>query len=87
MNFLDYDLDAEAGDVVLVELSRAANVRLLDPINFSRFRRGQRHKYFGGLARVSPCRLSVPRRGHWHVVVDLGGYTGTVRASVSVIRS
>lgn len=86
MKFLDYDLNAEAGDVVLVELSRAANVRLLDSANFSRYRRGERHQYLGGLARVSPFRIPVPRDGHWHVVVDLGGYAGTVRASVSVVR-
>lgn len=86
MKFLDYDINAEAGDTVMVELSRAANVRLLDPINFQRFRRGQRHQYFGGLARVSPMRLTVPHDGHWHVVVDLGGYAGTVRASVTVVH-
>ncbi|MDB4954681.1 MAG: hypothetical protein JWO36_2250 [Myxococcales bacterium] len=86
MKYLDYDLDADAGDVVVVELSRAANVRLLDSSNFSRYRHGQRHEYIGGLARVSPVRLSVPRDGHWHLVVDLGGYAGNVRASVSVIR-
>ncbi len=86
MKFLDYDLDAAAGDVVVVELNRAANVRMLDSINFSRYRRGQRHEYLGGLARVSPVRLSVPRDGHWHVVVDLGGYAGNVQASFSVIR-
>ena len=87
MKYLDYDLDAEAGDVVVVELSRAANVRLLDSVNFSRYRRGQPHRGIGGLAGVSPLRLPVPSSGHWHVVVDLGGYAGSVRASVSIIRT
>lgn len=87
MRYLDYDLDVSAGDVVVVELNRAANVRLLDSNNFSRYRRGERHQYIGGLARVSPVRLSVPRNGHWHLVVDLGGYAGSVSASVSVLRA
>ncbi|HWU86325.1 MAG TPA: DUF1883 domain-containing protein [Kofleriaceae bacterium] len=86
MKFLDYDVNAEAGDTVVVELSRAANVRLLDSSNFHRYQRGQRHTYCGGLARVSPVRLTVPHDGHWHVVVDLGGYAGHVRASVAVVR-
>lgn len=87
MKFLDHKVDAKAGDTVLVELSRAANVRLLDGPNFQRFRSGRRHQFYGGQARVSPCRLVVPRDGQWHVVVDLGGYAGSVRASVSIVRN
>lgn len=87
MRFLDYDVHAEAGDTVVVQLSRAANVRLLDSINFARYRRGERHHFYGGLARVSPVRLTVPEGGHWHVVVDLGGYAGSVRAAVSVVSA
>lgn len=86
MNFLDYDLDVSSGDVVVVQLDRAANVRLLDSINFGRYRRRQRHQYFGGFATVSPFRVVVPHDGDWHLVVDLGGYAGRVRASVSVVR-
>jgi len=86
MNFLRYDLDLGPSDVVEVELDKEANVRLLDGINFAKYRRGERHTYYGGLAKVSPFRLSAPRPGHWHLVIDLGGYAGTVRASVRTIR-
>ena len=87
MNFLHYEIDAEDGDVVEVTLDRQANVRLLDGSNFSSFRSGRRHSYHGGLAKKSPVRLAPSRAGHWHVVVDLGGYAGTVRAAVRVLRS
>jgi hypothetical protein len=87
MKFLDYDVRAAAGDTVVVELDRQANVRLLDSTNFSRYRRGERHEFFGGLATASPVRLTVPRNGHWHVVVDLGGYAGSVHASVAVVSA
>lgn len=85
MNFLDYAVQARPGDVVEVTLDHAANVRLMDSTNFQRYRRGDTHRYHGGYATQSPVRLSVPHAGSWHVVVDLGGQDGRVRASVSVL--
>jgi hypothetical protein len=81
MNFLTYEFDAGPNDVIQVNLDRQANVRLLDSINFQKYRNGQQHTYHGGHAAASPIRLRPPRQGHWYVVVDLGGYSGTVRAS------
>lgn len=85
MNFLHYDLNLDSGDIVEVTLDGQANVRLLDATNFSRYRHGQQHSYRGGLATLSPYRLSAPHAGHWHLVVDLGGYRGRVSASVRVL--
>jgi hypothetical protein len=85
MNFLHYDLQLNAGDVVQVTLDRQANVRLLDEANFQSYQQGLQHRYFGGLAKVSPARVVAPQSGHWHLVVDLGGYAGTVTASISVL--
>lgn len=85
MNFLHYPISASTGDVVEVTLSSQANVRLMDDTNFAHYRRGQRHTFYGGLAKASPFRLSVPHDGSWHVVIDLGGYAGSVRAGVRVL--
>jgi Domain of unknown function (DUF1883) len=87
MNYLHYELDLRAGEVVEVTLDKQANVRLLDEPNFSTYKRGGRHTYHGGLARQSPVRLAPPNPGRWHLVVDLGGYAGTVRASVRTLRN
>lgn len=88
MNYLHYDLDLAAGDVVEVTLDKQANVRLLDEINFSNYRSGAHHTYHGGgLAKQSPVRLAPPHAGRWYLVIDLGGYPGTVRASVRTLRS
>lgn len=87
MNFLKYELNASVNEVVEVELSSQANVRLLDATNFRRFQRGERHEFYGGLAKVSPIRIPVPRTGHWYVVVDLGGYAGSVRANVRLLAA
>ena len=70
-----------------VTLSSGANVRLLDSSNFQTYRRGGRHQYHGGLARQSPVRLAIPNGGHWHVVVDMQGLTGSTRASFRVINA
>ena len=85
MNYLHFPITASAGDTVVVSLDSQVNVRLLDSINYSRYCRGERHEFYGGLARVSPFRLRVPRTGEWHVAIDLGGYSGTVRAGVQLI--
>ena len=87
MNFIHSDLGVlPAHSVVVVELDTAANVRLLDEVNFSAFQQGRDHRCVGGQAKQSPVRLPVPNAGHWHLTLDLGGAAGTIRHSVRVIR-
>lgn len=71
------------GDVRLH--GNAANVRLVDTSNLRAFKSGRRHTFYGGHYRRSPVRIPVPRTGHWHVVVDLGGYPGRVGSSVRIL--
>jgi hypothetical protein len=86
--FLHSDLGQRSrGDVVEVTLTSGANVRLLDSPNFAKYKRGERHRYVGGLARRSPVRLAVPSSGHWHAVVDMQGLRGSTRASFRVIKA
>jgi hypothetical protein len=81
MNFLQYEFDAGPGDVIQVSLDKKANVRMMDSSNFQKYRDGEQHTYYGGHAKESPVNLRPPYQGHWYVVIDLGGYSGTVRAS------
>lgn len=87
MQFTHYDLgNLGGGEVVEVTLSgSAANVRLMDSSNFQSYRAGRRHNFYGGHATRSPVRLQVPRSGHWHVTVDLGGYGGSVKSGIRVL--
>lgn len=86
MDFVHYDLHQRSrGEVVEVTLDHAANVLLLDSSNFSSYRNGRRYNYYGGHVTRSPYRVAVPRSGHWHLVIDLGGYSGRVRSSVNVL--
>ena len=86
MNFLHYNLNLENKETVKVTLDKQANVRLLDSINFSKYKRGDKHRYYGGLAKKSPVKITAPHAGRWHLVVDLGGYAGTVKASIQTIK-
>lgn len=87
MRFQEYDLGYRSGgEIVEITLSgNAANVQLMDSSNLQSYRSGRRYRYVGGHATRSPVRLQVPHSGHWHLVIDLGGYSGSVRSSVNVL--
>lgn len=84
MKSMHWDMHAGPDNVIRVDLDKQANVLLLDDINLSNYRNGRSYRYFGGLAKRSPMTLVPPHEGHWHVVVNLGGNAGTVRASCSM---
>ena len=49
MKFSYYDFGyLETGKIVEVQLSAAANVRLMDSTNYSNYKNGRKHKYYGG---------------------------------------
>jgi Domain of unknown function (DUF1883). len=75
MEYIHSDLGyRRRGETVRVTLSgNAANVLLLDSSNYSAFRSGRQHRYYGGLATRSPVDLSIPHDGHWYAVVHMGG--------------
>ncbi len=87
MNYLHKQLELQAGDVVEVTLDHPANVQLLDPANFEAYREGKPYRYYGGYATQSPYSIAAPFPGTWHLVVDLGGGIGSVRASLQVLNS
>ena len=86
MHFAYYDLKTvEKGRIVEVQLSMAANVRLMDPQNFQEYKNGQKHQYYGGHVTTSPYRIRVPSTGHWYLPIDLGGYTGSLKHSARIL--
>lgn len=81
MSFIHYEFDTRSPNAVIgVEIDKQANVMLLDPINFSNYRSGHKFRYqdHGGYYRESPVFLHPPHTGHWHVVIDLAGGSGTI---------
>lgn len=87
MNHLHQEFDVGPDDLIEVALNGQANVMLLDSQNYERYRRREPFQYYGGFAEVSPFRLVPARQGRWHLVVDLGGMAGSVRAGVRLLRA
>lgn len=87
MNYLHETIDLEAGDVVEVGLDSSANVLLMDPPNYRAYQLGRPYRYHGGFVEESPLKIKAPHPGPWHVVIDLGGYPGAVRASIGVLKA
>jgi hypothetical protein len=85
MEYLHYEVDLPTRQGIEVTLDHAANVLVLDASNFASYKNGQQYRYFGGHAKVSPFIVRPPQAGHWHVVINLGGYAGTVKASVRIV--
>jgi hypothetical protein len=76
----------EKGSTIVVELSTAANVRLMDSSNFNSYKSGRQHRYRGGLAKQTPFRIVVPSTGGWYLTIDLWGLRASnVRFSVNVV--
>lgn len=87
MRFAYQDLGEQPeGQTVRVGLKgNAANVLLMDAANFAAYR--AREPFFyeaGGRFYNSPAEMTIPFDGRWFVVVDLGGYSGRVTASVEL---
>jgi hypothetical protein len=85
LEYIYSEIQAREGAIVEVTLDQPANVRLLDPTNYQRFKSGHQHQYYGGRALRSPFRLPVPSSGAWYVVIDLGGHGGTIRHNIRLI--
>ena len=64
----------------------AADVLLLDPVNFCKYREGKSAVLYSGGGRYgrSPARLSIPEDEHWYIVADFGG-TST-KATVEILK-
>jgi hypothetical protein len=83
--FVKHDLgQLRRGELVTVEVRERANVRLIDSSNLREYERGGRFRCIGGQALRSPVRLQAPNAGHWFVVLDLGGASGTIHSNVFV---
>jgi hypothetical protein len=87
MKYLHYDFTLSTSDMIEVSLTKQANVKLMDDINFFKYQRGLQHSYYGGLMKQSPAFVRPPSLGHWHLAIDLGGYPGSVNATVRVLNN
>jgi hypothetical protein len=90
MRYAYHDLGhQEKGTVVVVRWrASAADVLLLDPVNFSKYCEVRQPLFFsaGGRFVRPPARLTIPQDGRWYVVADLHGYSVHAKATVEVLK-
>ena len=71
--------------LVEVTLNYAANVYLMDGLNYSFYKDRMSFNYYGGKTYESPYRIKIPFDGEWHVVIDNDDDDlGNLRASCSI---
>ena len=85
--FSYYDLgQLQSGQFVELTLKgNAANVRLMDRVNFNNYKNGKKHRFYGGLAKYSPIRFLIPQTTHWYLTIDFQGLSGKVEHSVKIL--
>ena len=87
MHFTYCDLgQRQTGEILEVRLQgNAANVKLMDSINFSKYRNGRGYHSYGTYVTRSPYRVTIPRTGRWYIAIDLGRHGGYVNGRVKVL--
>ncbi len=74
--YADLGYQGEGTSAVVRWRGSAADVLLLDPVNFAKYRdgRGTVFSSGGGHFRRAPAQLPIPLSGRWYVVADLRGH-------------
>lgn len=84
--YLHQEFNLNFNDVVRVDIDTQANVMLLDSSNYNSYRSGSSFRCHGRHYDRSPVLLKPPHSGYWHLVIDLGGRSGSIRHAINVIR-
>jgi hypothetical protein len=87
MTFLNWKITGNPGDSIRIRTDIPAFVRLLDPMNFEHYRRGSKYSGEGGWSDKLDVSFSLPYKGTFYAVVDLGGAAGVVKATCDVRRT
>ncbi len=85
MTFLHYVVNAGPDRIIQVKINRNANVRLMDELNYAKYRLKKPYSFTGGLYNSPGVDMRPPAQGSWHIVIDLEGLQGEVRATVDVL--
>ncbi|MBI9102899.1 MAG: DUF1883 domain-containing protein [Spirochaetales bacterium] len=86
MQFIHYELKAGIDKIIQVTIDSEADVKLMDTFNFTKYKKGRTPDYQGGTYPASTIEFRVDKTDTWHVVIDLGGKKGEVKASVKLIN-
>jgi hypothetical protein len=80
-----FSFNAKLGQTVKANITRQAEVLLIDDENYDKRRLGLDYKAVGGHFSSSPALIPVPRPGLWHLVIEDHGQ-GEASASLLGIQ-
>ena len=87
MDELHYQIVTGPGDRIRVYLrGNAANVLVMEDADYVNYRQGRAYNYYGGYYTKSPVIIKPRVYGPLNVVINLGGFAGTVNAVVQIIH-
>ncbi len=87
MEELHYKIATNPGDLVRVQLTgNAANVLVMDDPNYQHYKQSQPYNYYGGYYTRSPVIIKPGVYGQLNVIINLGGFAGSVNASVQIVH-
>jgi len=87
VNYLHYKVHAGPGKIIRVSLSDVANIRILDTLNYYKYRAAKSCQSAVQSNKDLVLSFAPPHQGEWHVVVDLAGQGSEVRAVVDVLAA
>jgi len=59
----------------------------MDDQNFYAYQHDGEFRYYGGWPTASPIDLVAPHSGHWNLVLDLQGGSGSIKHFLEVFRN
>jgi hypothetical protein len=86
MQYIHYKIKADKDQVVQITTDHEASIKLMDTFNYAKFQKGKTCDFFGGAYPASTVEFRVHKLDEWHVVIDLEGRAGFVKASVNLIK-
>jgi len=87
VNYLHYTVRAGPGKTIRVSLSDIANIRILDPLNYYKYRAAKSCQAAAESKNNLVLSYAPAHKGEWHVVVDLLGQGQEVRVLVDVLNA
>lgn len=83
---VEYDLgSAGPGQSIVITITRSVVVRILDEVNYRKYKAGEDCTAFSGRLHASPYRFRIPRDDCWHVVIDPATYSGRAEFNVRLV--
>ena len=83
--FIHYQVTAGPENIIQVKLSKRANVRFMNTVNYQKYRMGKPYEFAGGTALESPVEFRPEDKRQWHVIIDMIGLQGETKASIKVL--